>query len=97
MGLLSVALGYDHGGNIKNRRKIKRRAMGAPGWVRLESSFAVRSCKVMDVSNCGACIVLDRSDGLTDEFTLMTSRQQSSGRRARVKWRRGLQIGAEFF
>jgi hypothetical protein len=51
----------------------------------------------MDVSNCGACIVLDRSDGLTDEFTLMTSRQQSSGRRARVKWRRGLQIGAEFF
>lgn len=97
MGLFSANIGYDHGGNIKNRRKINRRPMDAAGWVRLNSSFAVRTCKVVDASNTGARIVLDRSDGLTDEFTLMTSRRDGSGRRAKVKWRRGLQVGAEFF
>jgi hypothetical protein len=29
-------------------------------------------------------------------FTLLMSRQAGSGRRARVIWRRGSQIGAEF-
>lgn len=97
MGLLSGTLGYDYGGHIKDRRSSKRRSLGNKGWVRLDRSFAVRSCKVLEASNTGVRINLDRSDGLTDEFTLMATRGEASGRRAKVKWRRGLQVGAEFF
>lgn len=96
MGLFSGRLGYDYGGNIKDRRKTKRRAMGSQGWVRLEGSFGIRSCKVIETSNTGVRISLDRSDGTIDEFTLMANRADHAGRRAKVRWRRGQQVGAEF-
>ena len=96
MGLLSGTLGYDYGGHIKDRRKNKRRPLGNLSWVRLDGSFAVRACKVLESSNTGVRLSLDRSDGLTEEFTLMATRGEVQGRRAKVKWRRGLQVGAEF-
>lgn len=96
MGLFSGKLGYDYGGNIKDRREAKRRPLGNQGWVRFGRSFAVRACRVLDTSNTGVRLHLDRSDGLTDEFILMATRGEGAGRRAKVKWRRGLQVGAEF-
>ncbi len=95
MGLLS-GMRSDYGGNAKNRRKGVRRSVDSQGWVRMDRSFAVQPCRVLDRSDTGVCIRLDRTDGITSEFTLLATRLEKSGRRAKVKWRRGLQVGAQF-
>jgi hypothetical protein len=96
MGLLSGKQRSDYGGSDKDRRKGKRRSLGSQGWVRMDRSFAVLPCKILETSDTGVRISLDRSEGLTDEFTLLATRSATSGRRAKVKWRRGLQVGAQF-
>lgn len=96
MGLLSRNTGSNFSGRGKDRRKNRRRVSRSSAWVRLEGGFAVRPCNVLNSSDSGVCIQLDDADALTSEFTLMMSRTGSSSRRARVKWRRGAQVGAEF-
>lgn len=96
MGLLSGKPRDEFAGYAKDRRKGKRRSFGNEGWVRMDRSFAVRPCKVLEASDTGVRISLDRSEGLTDEFTLLATRSATSGRRLKVKWRRGLQVGAQF-
>lgn len=96
MSLLSRNSDSNFNGRGKDRRKNRRRASRASACVRLEGGFAVRPCNVLNSSDNGVCIQLDDADALTSEFTLMMSRAGSSGRRARIKWRRGAQIGAEF-
>lgn len=79
----------------KDLRKATRKALGADAWIRLGSGFAVRACKVTDVSDTGVQITVLDAQPLPNEFTLLMSRN-ATGRRARVKWRRGAKIGAEF-
>lgn len=97
MGLFSAKLNYDHGGNIRDRRKGKRRPMGGQAWVRLGSNFSVRPCKVVEMSTSGVRIKFDNAEGVPAEFTLMTSRNDPRGRRVKIRWRQGKQVGAEFF
>ena len=96
MRLLSGNERQSFGGLTKDRRKIKRRSPRSQAWVRFEGSFAVRAYDVIDISNGGVRLVMNRPDSLSGEFTLMTSRTDSCRRRARILWRRGTQIGAEF-
>jgi hypothetical protein len=80
----------------KEKRRSSRRSVRTNGWIRMDGAFAVLPCKVHDISNNGVRITLDRLETVSGEFTFMMSRNGGSGRRARLKWRRGLQIGAEF-
>jgi hypothetical protein len=80
----------------KELRKTSRKKVGATAWIRLDGGFAVRSCRVIDLSDSGVQILLDAGQTIPSLFTLLMSRTAGSGRRARLKWRRGLQIGAEF-
>jgi hypothetical protein len=50
---------------------------------------------VLDLSDTGVRISVDGAANIPTEFALFLSKK-SQGRRARVKWRRGNQIGAEF-
>jgi hypothetical protein len=80
----------------KEPRKTSRKKVGAGAWVRLDGGFAVRPCILVDLSDTGVQITIDAAEALPSVFTLLTSRNGGLGRRARVKWRRGSKIGAEF-
>jgi hypothetical protein len=78
----------------KDKRQTKRKPIGAAAYIRL-GSFAGRPCMVLDLSDTGVRISVDGAANIPTEFALFLSKK-SQGRRARVKWRRGNQIGAEF-
>jgi hypothetical protein len=78
----------------KDQRRAARVRVGSDAWIR--GGFAVLPCKVIDLSDTGVQIRLSTPQVVPDTFTFLTSRSAGSGRSARVKWRRGTQIGAEF-
>lgn len=77
-------------------RKAARRKMGAPAWIRPEEGFSVRKCIISDISPTGVRLVVDRSAVTVKRFRLLTTRDAAHGCLCRVRWRRGLEIGAEF-
>ena len=80
-----------------HKRKAERRKSGANAWIRLDGGgFAMRPCNMVDLSDTGVQITVHAAEAVPGVFTLLLSRDASFGRRARVKWRRGSQIGAEF-
>jgi hypothetical protein len=93
MGLLTK-LGV--GARRDEKRRATRRAYNIDAWVRRDGSFAMQPCKLVDMSSRGVRISIERPEELNGTFLLMTSRDGSSARRVRLKWRRGSQIGAEF-
>lgn len=80
----------------KDYRKSPRRNSSSNAWIRLDGGFAVRPCTVVDRSDTGVQITIDRPDSVAGTFSLLSSRSAGSGKRCRVKWRRGSRIGAEF-
>lgn len=75
-------------------RKSARVSTGGSGWIRLDGGFAKRACRVLDISDTGVCLSSD--DLVPNAFTFLSDKG-GPGRRARVKWRRGKMVGAEFF
>ena len=92
LGRLSDSLGARR----EEKRKANRRAYNIDAWVRKDGSFAMQPCKLVDMSSKGVRISIERLEELSGTFLLITSRDGSSARRVRMKWRRGNQIGAEF-
>ena len=81
---------------MRNKRLAPRSKSSTTAWIRLEGGFAMRACKVVDISNSGVQIQIDAAESVPNEFKFLASRTAGTGRRARIKWRRGSLIGAEF-
>lgn len=99
MSSFERALSYNSGGSIRKKKELRkayRRKVGVKAWIRLDGGFAVRPCNMADLSDTGVQITIHAAEAVPGIFTLLMSRDANSGRRARVKWRRGAQIGAEF-
>jgi hypothetical protein len=80
----------------ENRRGATRhRYDGNNAWVGLDGSL-VRRCQIINLSRTGVRLAVTNADSLPNKFTLILSKN-SRGRPARVKWRCGNEIGAEFF
>ena len=94
MPVFGKKLNRDLTSGRKDKRQTKRKPIGAAAYIRL-GSFAARPCTVLDLSDTGIRITADGAASIPAEFALLLSKN-SQGRRARVKWRRGNQIGAEF-
>jgi PilZ domain-containing protein len=82
----------------RKRRRIERRrsarsTIAARAWIRLDDGFAVRPCRVIDLSPTGARLSVEGE--ITKSFAFLQS-LNSAGRKARIKWRRGNQVGIEF-
>jgi len=71
-----------------------RRKVGAEGWIR--TGFAVRSCRILDLSDGGVRIRVTSVQSVPKRFALLEQRGAGAGRHAEVKWRRGMEIGAKF-
>ena len=63
----------------------------------IDNGFSVRSCVVIDMSSSGVRLVLDDARAVAAQFNLLLRRDAIPGRRCRVMWRNGSEIGAEFF
>jgi len=75
------------------RRRSARSTLGSPGWIRLDDGFAVRPCRVIDLSPTGARLSIEGE--IPKSFAFLQS-LNSAGRKARIKWRRGNQVGIQF-
>ena len=73
-----------------------RGRVGAKAWIRFDDGFSVRACRLIDQSNSGVRILVDAPRDVADRFSLLMSRDAAPGRRCKVKWRQGAEIGAEF-
>lgn len=80
----------------KDARKAVRSAFGKKVWIRFDDGFSVRECRLVDVSNGGIRIQVRAPYDVATHFSLLMTRDASPGRRCRVKWRRGQEIGAEY-
>jgi hypothetical protein len=80
----------------KESRKEPRSRIGSKVWIRLDDGFSVRACKLVDLSGGGIRIKVAAPYDVAGLFSLMMTRDAAPGRRCRVKWRRGSEIGAEF-
>jgi hypothetical protein len=80
----------------KNKRTAVRQPMGTKAWIRFDGGFSVRQCHVANLSSTGVRIVVDEPRAVAERFSLLLKRDAGPGRRCRVKWRRGSEIGAEF-
>jgi hypothetical protein len=80
----------------KDYRKSARRKLGTKAWIRFDDGFSVRPCWIIDLSRSGVRIEVDEPRAVADRFSLLLKRDAGPGRRCRVKWRRGQEIGAEF-
>src|SRR5262249_27381264 len=78
-----------------NKRQAARVKSGTPAWIRLDGGFATRPCRLLDVSDTGVRIAVDRGLQVPSDFVIVLS-QRGHGRRCVVKWRNATQIGAEF-
>lgn len=80
----------------QNRRAATRhRYDGGDTWIQLEGSL-VRQCQVLDLSRTGVRLRVANAHSLPYTFKLLLSKN-STGRPARVRWRRDNELGAEFF
>jgi len=82
--------------NRKDKRQSPREKLGRTAWIRFDDGFSVRPCRLLDLSGTGARISVAAPSDVQGVFSLLLSRDAAPGRRCRVKWRRGSEIGAEF-
>jgi hypothetical protein len=75
----------------QERRQSPRRNLDATGWIRLDGGFAIRECKIVDVSR----LAIPFAGGIPETFTILFSKH-AQGHRVRIIWRRANQIGAKF-
>jgi PilZ domain-containing protein len=78
-----------------DRRRSPRRNLNAAGWIRLDGSFVIKECKIVDVSTAGARLCIPFAGKIPETFTLLFSKN-AQGHRVRIIWRRANQIGAKF-
>ena len=79
----------------KDLRAAARRKYEATGWIRLGGGFAIRKCKVINVSDGGARIAVASQQAVPNSFSFTLDRRRA-GCAARVKWRKGTEMGLEF-
>lgn len=77
------------------KQRAPRRKIDREGWIAIPGNFAARRCTVIDISDSGAKLQIDDPHFTRTQFELRLSRTDQ-GRRCRVTWRRGMQIGVTF-
>jgi hypothetical protein len=80
----------------QNRRRFPRKDANSQAWISLNGGFAVRPCTLINISETGVRIAVEGPQTVPGAFTLRMSRNATSGRPVRVKWRYGSHIGGVF-
>lgn len=81
---------------LGRKSRVPRRQVDKEAWIVLDNSFALRPCKIVDMSDQGARLDLDAADRLPKFFSLTFSRSSRAGRRCEIRWKRGRTVGVKF-
>jgi hypothetical protein len=81
-------------GTINDKRRVSRRGCNMNAWIRREYS-GLHECRVLDLSQSGIRLTAMSAHTIPNNFVLLFAKDGIE-QPARVKWRRGTQIGAEF-
>jgi len=91
-------LGFNISGPLKgatnDKRRVPRRGCNMNAWIRREY-FGFCECRVLDLSQNGVRLTAMGAHTIPNSFVLLFAKDGVE-QPARVKWRRGAQIGAEF-
>ena len=79
-----------------DRRKSPRKTVVQTAWIYIGSDMPPLVCVLWDISEEGARLVIPSPDTLPDYFYLLMSRDERPGRRCRVVWRKGANVGLSF-
>jgi len=78
------------------KSRLSRRRVEKQAWLATDGDFALRPCKVVDMSDHGAQLTLEQFDRLPKQFNITFSRARRTGLRCQVRWQRGRSIGVTF-
>ena len=82
--------------STKLKREVRRRRHSIAAWITVEGSFVNRECKLIDVSETGAKLVLDWVTDIPTRFLLKRIPNSADNTVCDVMWRRGRMIGIKF-
>ncbi len=80
---------------LQDRRRTQRRAVNGPAKIQSPVGTLARDCLVADISDGGARLLAEGVE-VPEEFVLLLEGDGGTGRKCRVVWRLGDEIGAEF-
>jgi hypothetical protein len=78
---------------MTQRRKSPRRPINHPCWIDPGPGHSIIPGQLQNISASGAKLVVKESDELPEEFTVYLTQDGKIGRRARVVWRSGAELG----
>src|SRR5438094_3914648 len=83
------------GAAMVEHRQIARHRTYKAARIAFQGGRAVITCLVRNLSDKGACLMVDNPIGIPDSFTLVFDSGEAS-RASQVIWRKEKQIGVEF-
>jgi CheY-like chemotaxis protein len=86
-------------GNFRDRRELRRRPrrqLQGTAWLLTDEHVPPTKCTIADLSELGACVVLQSGQHLPNHFTLLLTENGSARRNCRLIWRTGSRVGIEF-
>lgn len=81
---------------LGRKTRSPRRRTDNPAWLVVENGFALRPCKVVDISDQGARLDVEPGERLPRHFRLTFSRTSRAGRGCEMRWRHGRSVGVKF-
>ncbi|WP_428524736.1 PilZ domain-containing protein [Pseudorhodoplanes sp.] len=78
------------------KSRAPRHRVEKEAWLVLDRSFALRPCKVVDLSDTGARLYVGPGDRIPKHFNLTFTRSSREGPRCELRWQRGHSIGVKF-
>jgi len=81
---------------IGRKSRAPRAQRNQQAWLIADNGFALRPCKVTDLSDSGARLDVDEGERLPKFFRLIFSRTTRAGPRCEMRWRRGRSVGVKF-
>jgi PilZ domain len=79
-----------------NKRRTSRRTVNAPAWMEIGSDARLRRCRLVDISENGARLIVENIENTPDSFNLLLSRFGRPNYRCSVIWKRDNEVGVEF-
>jgi hypothetical protein len=79
-----------------NKRRTSRRTVNAPAWMEIGSDARLRRCRLVDISENGARLIVENIENTPDSFNLLLSRFGRPNYHCSVVWKRDNEVGVEF-
>jgi PilZ domain len=80
-----------------NKRRTVRQTVNSAAWLEIDGDARLRRCRLVDISENGARLIVENFDDIPDNFNLLLSRFGRLQYCCNVVRRRGDEVGVEFF